>query len=60
MWQYFLHGKTHDLYGLLIMIATNGLIWGVTKSDLVHFLCFVDIIISVGVFVDLWAHNFHH
>ncbi len=52
MWWYFLHGKTHDLYGLLVLIAI-----GLALRDWVGVTI---ALISTGVFVDLWAHSFHH
>ncbi len=52
MWWYFLHGKTHDLYGLLALIGI-----GLALRDWVGVAI---ALISTGVFVDLWAHCFHH
>jgi len=60
MWYYFTHGKTHDLYGLLILILFNIILYFTTNISLVKFISIADIIISVAIFVDLWSHCFHH
>lgn len=57
---YFVHGKTHDLYGLLILILLNIILYLLTNISLVKFIAIADIVISTGIFVDLWSHCFHH
>ncbi len=60
IWKYFTHGKTHDLYGLLIIIALNFVILLTTNSRLYEIFAVVDLMIATAIFVDLWAHCFHH
>jgi len=60
MWYHFTHGKTHDLYGLLILILLNIILYLTTDISLVKFIAIVDIVVSTGIFVDLWSHCFHH
>lgn len=57
---YFVHGKTHDLYGLLILILLSIILYLLTNISLVKFIAIADIVISTGIFVDLWSHCFHH
>ena len=45
----------HDYYGLIIMFGLG--VWQVLHGD---YLWLVVVIISTGIFVDLWAHNFKH
>lgn len=60
MFYYFTHGKTHDLYGLLVLVVV-GVIANITSTSLDEkVLSLVAIIIGTGVFVDLWSHCFHH
>ncbi len=60
---WFLHGKTHDLYGLLIQIALSFVVlyysFSLHNFPLLLYSVLV-IVISSGVFVDLWSHCFHH
>jgi len=60
MWYYFVHGKTHDLYGLLALVLLNIILYFATNISLVKFIAIADIVISTGIFVDLWSHCFHH
>ena len=60
MWYYFTHGKTHDLYGLLVLIVIGVVVNLVSVSLLNKTLGLVDVIIGAGIFVDLWCHCFHH
>ncbi len=60
VWKYFVHGKTHDLYGLLIIIVLNFVILLTTNSKLYELIAVVDLMISTAIFADLWAHCFHH
>jgi hypothetical protein len=53
---WFLTGHAHVYYGLLIIFALG-------VYDLVHgslWAGLIQLIVSVGVFVDLWAHNYRH
>jgi len=60
MFSFFKKGKTHDLYGLLVLILLNIILYFATNISLIKFIAIADIIISVGIFVDLWSHCFHH
>jgi uncharacterized protein YpmB len=60
MFYYFTHGKTHDLYGLLVLIVVGVIMNLVSVSLLDKFVSLVDVIIGTGVFIDLWCHCFHH
>jgi len=60
MFSYFKKGKTHDLYGLLIIILLNIILYFTTNISLVKFIAIADIVVSTGIFVDLWSHCFHH
>ncbi len=60
MWEYFLHGKTHDLYGLLIMIAIELASVLTTHNIINEIKDIIIMLISVAIFADLWAHCFHH
>ena len=60
MWYYFKKGKTHDLYALLIIILLSIILYFATNISLIKFIAIADIIISTGIFVDLWSHCFHH
>jgi hypothetical protein len=60
MIKYFKKGKTHDLYGLLIIILLNIILYFQTDISLIKFISIADIVISVAIFVDLWSHCFHH
>ncbi|MEM4745928.1 MAG: hypothetical protein QXF40_01085 [Metallosphaera sp.] len=60
IWSYFRKGKTHDLYGLLILIVLS-IVMVMTQHNLTTMaFSLISLIVSVGVFVDLWAHCFHH
>ena len=57
---WFFHGKTHDLYGLLILGAMNIILYLYTTSTILHLISITDLVIVTGIFVDLWSHCFHH
>jgi len=60
MLEYFLKGKTHDIYGAIILAIVS--IFMIITSDNVEVkaLELLSLIIGVGIAVDLWAHCFHH
>ncbi len=60
MWKYFEKGRTHDLYGLLVVIAIELASVLTTHNALSEIKDIIIMLISAGVFADLWAHCFHH
>jgi hypothetical protein len=60
MLSHFLRGKTHDVYGLLLMVATNFYLLFSTASKTHELLAVIDLMTSTGIMADLWAHCFHH
>jgi len=60
MWDHFLHGKTHDLYGLLIIIVIELASVLTSHNALDEVKDIIIMLISGGIFADLWAHCFHH
>ncbi|AFV51258.1 hypothetical protein D878_gp31 [Sulfolobales Mexican rudivirus 1] len=60
VWTYFKKGKTHDLYGLLAIIALNLVLLLTTHRESHELIAVFDLMIASAIFVDLWAHCFHH
>ncbi len=60
MWSHFLKGKTHDIYGLLGVVATNFYLFFTTHSVSHELVAIFDLMITTGVMADIWAHCFHH
>lgn len=60
MWYYFLRGKTHDLYGLLLLIFLSTVVYILDTDTVIRLISTLEIIISSDIFVDLWSHCFHH
>ena len=60
MWYWFTHGKTHDLYGLLLLIFLSTVVYILDTNVVVRLVSILEIVISSDIFVDLWAHCFHH
>ena len=58
IFQYFLRGKTHDLYALIAVFVLNAVLY--FEPHLYRFVAIADLVLATGVFVDLWAHCFHH
>jgi hypothetical protein len=57
-WAFFFSGGAHVYYGLLVLaiaalLAVLSLLSG-------FWLGVVSLVVAVGVFVDLWAHNYRH
>ncbi len=59
-WHDFVHGRTHDEYGLLTIIAINIILELLSSSLILRLLYLVTIIMAVGVAVDLAAHLYYH
>ncbi|ALG96891.1 hypothetical protein AZ268_gp23 [Acidianus rod-shaped virus 2] len=60
MFYYFRRGKTHDLYGLLLLIVLSIIMIFSNDNVTEKIFAVIVLIVSTGVFVDLWAHCFHH
>ncbi len=60
IWSYFVRGKTHDIYGLLAMIAMNFILLFTTHDRSYEIIAVLDLMISSAILADLWAHCFHH
>ena len=60
MFYWFIHGKTHDLYGLLVLFVSAATLNVVSTNVGERVFSLIAIVVSVGVFVDLWSHCFHH
>lgn len=60
MFYWFLHGKTHDLYGLLILIFFSVIMYTFETNTFIQLISVLEIIIASDIFVDLWSHCFHH
>ncbi len=60
MWSHFKRGKTHDVYGLLLMVATNFFLLFTTHAVSHEVVAILDLMTSTGIMADLWAHCFHH
>jgi len=60
MFYWFTHGKTHDLYGLLLLIFLSTVVYILDNNMVVRFISTFEIVIASDIFVDLWAHCFHH
>ena len=60
MWYWFLRGKTHDLYGLLLLIFLSTIVYILDNNAVTRLVSILEIVISSNIFVDLWAHCFHH
>ncbi len=55
----FLHGRTHDAYGLILVIVTNALILLFSQSIFYRVLSLLGLIGGLGVFIDLTAHEWY-
>jgi hypothetical protein len=60
MFYWFTHGKTHDLYGLILLIFLSTVIYILDTDVVVRLISTLEIVISSDIFVDLWSHCFHH
>ena len=60
MWYWFTHGKTHDLYGLLLLIFLSTVLYILDTNVVVRLISTFEIVITSDIFVDLWSHCFHH
>ena len=60
MMYYFFHGKTHDLYGLLLLMFFSAIIYIFDIDAYIRLISVIEIIVASDVFVDLWSHCFHH
>jgi len=60
MLNYFLKGKTHDIYGAIILVIVAIAIILYSNSVDIKALGVLDLLIGAGIAVDLWAHCFHH
>ncbi len=61
MWNAFIHGKTHDLYGLIILFFILAYLFSFTYGHFtVSMLIAIGIAIVFSIFADIWAHGFHH
>jgi len=60
IWYYFLHGKTHDLYGLIILFILSFILYFSIQNEFLKLIVIFQLIIITGIFVDLWSHCFHH
>ena len=60
MFYYFTRGKTHDLYALIVIFVLAVVLYFTSASPVAKFISIADMILSAGVFVDLWSHCFHH
>jgi len=60
MWYWFTHGKTHDLYGLLLLIFMSTVVYILDSNNVIRIISTSEIVISSDIFVDLWSHCFHH
>jgi len=61
MWEAFIHGKTHDLYGLIILFIIISFFFENTYGNFImSFLSAIGIAIIFAIFADLWSHGFHH
>ncbi|CAH69436.1 hypothetical protein [Deltalipothrixvirus pozzuoliense] len=60
MWYAFTHGKAHDEYGALTLVLVSVL--AILSSHSLSLTAFatLSLIVGTGIFVDLWAHCFHH
>ena len=60
MFNAFIHGKTHDEYGAIVLVTAS--IIGLLTSDSIELksLAILSLIVGVGIAVDLWCHCFHH
>jgi len=62
-WEYLKKGKTHDLYGLLVLMIMSiiEMYYGFSEKNMFNITIWLIVfIISEGIFVDLWSHCFHH
>jgi len=60
MWRFFLSGRAHAYYGLMAIFAIALLLYALPDLRC-HPIVYVAImVLSAGVFVDLWAHKFVH
>ena len=60
MFYWFIHGKTHDLYGLILLIFLSTVVYILDTNVIVRLVSTLEIVISSDIFVDLWSHCFHH
>jgi len=61
MWNAFIHGKAHDLYGLIILFLILLEFFKVTYGNMfLSFLGALGIAIVFAIFADMWSHGFHH
>lgn len=61
MWNAFIHGKTHDLYGLIILALILLYLFRYTYGNIIPSLVIsIGIAVTFSIFADLWSHGFHH
>ncbi|MEM0134396.1 MAG: hypothetical protein QXU18_04105 [Thermoplasmatales archaeon] len=61
MWNAFIRGKTHDLYGLIIIFLIFLYFLKTTYGSFLDTVAIViGIAITFAIFADLWSHCFHH
>jgi hypothetical protein len=60
MWRFLLSGRAHAYYGLMAIFTIALLLYalpGLRDHPIVYVAIMV---LSAGIFVDLWAHKFAH
>jgi hypothetical protein len=60
MLSHFLKGKTHDIYGLILVVITNFYLLFSTHAVTHEVVAVLDLMTATGIMADIWAHCFHH